>query len=69
MPDNKHELSTAEKISRNSRAAAKRLEHISNRLAIVVILLVVGFFILPLGIILWVIALFVFMSIFVDYSG
>jgi|GEM_PF-2088419 len=65
MPDNKHELSTAEKVSRNSRAAAERLEYISNRLAVIVILLVVGFFILPLGIILWVIALFVFMSIFV----
>jgi type IV secretory pathway TrbD component len=65
MPDNKHELSTAEKVSHNSRAAAKQLEHISNRLAVIVILLVIGFFVLPLGIILWVIALFMFMSIFV----
>jgi len=55
-----------EEVAYSTKNAANRLNKISNRLAVVVVLLVIGLIFFPLGIIAWVFAVFAFLSIFND---
>jgi len=58
--------SKLENFSDTSRKTANRLDKIANRIFVVIVLIVLGFFFLPLGIILWVFAVLAFLSAFSD---